>query len=644
MTLALPSADELRVRAEGLRRFGQLPDEQQARVRARMAVLAEMRRFVASSEFSRRTAIELFAAEYSAGRIELGAGLRGLVERVDAATLYRWEKREREQGLGALADGYGNRAGTGLLDTDRELQNLVLGVVAEHKQFARPKRIWEYLKEKAPEKAARTSDRTVRRWLATWKREHPREWLQLVNPDAARSKHGISYGSLSEDVHRLNQLWELDSTPADLLLVDGRYSIVAVIDVFSRRTKLLVTPTSRAVAIAALCRRALLEWGVPESAKTDRGRDYTSHHLEAVFRALDVEHRLCVPYQPQQKPHVERVIKTFLHDLVELLPGFCGHSVSDRQALESQQSFARRMMTRDEKVQAKWTSSELQRFIDEWETVRYPHRIHEGLQGRTPWQVASDWQEPVRRIPEAEIAALDVLLQPVGVRTIGKRGIQHERASYIAPELVAREPGERVLVRIDPTDDAGKLYVFDEQNRPICVAVCPELLGESRAERAAKARAVEAQVKREARERMAEARKALGGDDVAQTILAGDRRRAEKLAALPRPAENHETPALKAAAQLTSAPAPAAPADPEELARGSARVTSLTARLKTRNAEEEEDLRLGDELFAEWSELRELPSPTPEQRSRLRELERDPLVKTRRAAQERSPRILSAVR
>ena len=45
----------------------------------------------------------------------------------------------------------------------------------------------------------------------------------------------------------------------------------------------MVVPTSRATAIAALLRRCILEWGVPEAVRTDEGENYTSRHVLGVL-------------------------------------------------------------------------------------------------------------------------------------------------------------------------------------------------------------------------------------------------------------------------------------------------------------------------------------------------------------------------
>ncbi|MDE0335673.1 MAG: transposase family protein, partial [Defluviicoccus sp.] len=103
-----------------------------------------------------------------------------------------------------------------------------------------------------------------------------------------------------------------------------------------------MVPTSRATAIAALLRRCILEWGVPETVRTDEGRDYTSRHVVGALADLEIAHDLCPPYTPDAKPFVERAIGTLARDLFAFLPGFSGHDVADAQALRARKSFAAR--------------------------------------------------------------------------------------------------------------------------------------------------------------------------------------------------------------------------------------------------------------------------------------------------------------
>ena len=134
---------------------------------------------------------------------------------------------------------------------------------------------------------------TVRAWLRRWRRETATDLLAVTNPDRDRSRHKPAGGDAAALIERLNQLWELDSTPADVICTDGKhYAIVAAIEVWSRQARILVVPASRSTAIAALLRRCILEWGVPEAVRTDEGKDYTSRHVLGVLADVQSAWRL----------------------------------------------------------------------------------------------------------------------------------------------------------------------------------------------------------------------------------------------------------------------------------------------------------------------------------------------------------------
>jgi hypothetical protein len=275
-----------------------------------------------------------------------------------------------------------------------------------------------------------------------------------------------------------------------------------------------------------------------------------------VLDSLDVDHQLCPPFQPWHKPHIERGLGTFSHALVELLPGFIGHNVAERSAIEARKSFADRLMTRGEVVEVNMSSTEFQAFCDRWVTDIYHHNPHEGLGGRTPYQVAAAWRGAVRTISDER--ALDVLLAEApgngGWRTVQKKGIALEDAWFIAPELEAHI-GQRVRVLYDEVHhDLGRVFVFGGADLQfVCVAECPERTGMDRREVAAKARELQtARVQAERKALKAAAKKA-GTDEIVDEILRSRAQAAGKLATLPAPTVAHESAGLAAAAEAAAA-------------------------------------------------------------------------------------------
>ena len=238
--------------------------------------------------------------------------------------------------------------------------------------------------------------------------------------------------------------------PADLLCADPltallrRHAVVGALEVWSCRGMVLIVPVSRDVAITALLRRCLLTWGVPLAVKTDRGRDYVGRHVTRVLADLEIEHDLCRPYRPEDKPHIERFLGTLTRDLFAHLPGFTGHDVALTKALRETRSFAARRRGEAPTFELHLTAAELQRRCDLWLSEVYETRLHGGLDGMTPRLRAASWTGDVRAI--ADVRALDALLAPAagdGTRVVSRKGVQVGGRCYIAPELGPRVGGPR---------------------------------------------------------------------------------------------------------------------------------------------------------------------------------------------------------
>lgn len=473
-------------------------------------------------------------------------------------TLRVLEDRRRAGEASALGGKYGNRKGSGVIDSDPEIHDLVVGLIADAPHVS-AKLVHRAVLARFDDGRALPSLRALQRWLADWKQTNKQVLKAIANPDGHRSQLQFAIGDRSAKVTRLNGLWEIDSTPADVMLLDGRrHAVIGVIDVYSRRKLLHVAPTSRATAIAALLRRAILEWGVPDVLKMDNGSDYKSRHIQRVLADLQIQADYCTAYTPEQKPHMERAFRTFSHGLVELLPGYIGHNVTDRKAIESRRSFAQRFGTRGECVDISMHADGLQAFCDRWCADLYAHDPHRGLDGRTPYAVAAEWTGAIRTI--ASERALDVLLAEApsgdGLRTVGKAGIRLDNAEFMGPELVAYA-GRKVFVRYDETD-AGRIWCFDPDDGTfIGEAVALDRLGLT--DRQSLAIEVKAAQKRQVRDQTA-ALKAItrrsraSAPEAAADILAHAARRAAGLKAVTRLEIGHQTPGLAAAAEAAAGP------------------------------------------------------------------------------------------
>ena len=541
-------------RAGGRSVIGLGPKER-LRIDAKVEILQALDSLRSTAGIGVTQARHVFAAAYNAGEIETPAWVRAARRSVSAPTLARWQDTVRTDGVAGLAGAYGNRKGSGIIDSEPQLRDFVVGML-----LARPHATGVHVMRGLDADFAGSglpAKRTVQSFLKAWKSDNATALQSIADPDAHKSRRQPAFGSASEDVKRLNQLWEMDSTPADVMLTDGRHQVIGVVDVYSRRAKLLVTKTSRAVAIATLLRRAILDWGVPERVKTDQGQDYTSQHFQRALTDLEIRHQICPPFTPEGKPFIERFFGTLTRDLFEILPGYVGHNVADRKALEARKSFAARLGEgADRLLGIELTAPQLQSYCDDWCEDLYEREPHRSLKGKSPFEVAAAWAHPIACVEDER--ALDILLAEApgdGTRVVAKDGLRIDNTVYIAGALGALV-GERVYVRYDP-DDFGRVYAYGgDPVAFICIAEAPERTGISRRAVAAEAMRQRSEVDKNVRKEARRLKAQIKPHRIAERILAKARDDADGLVAFPAPASLHETPALTAATDAAAGRGP----------------------------------------------------------------------------------------
>lgn len=466
---------------EALSALVKLNDTQLQKAEIREKIVQEYYSYRKQSGLSATKARLSFCELYNNKTVLTDSSFRSFVHSLSKNTLFDWEKNYETMGLSGLADNYGNRKGASKVESRPEIKEFILGLIY-HRPDINCKLIMRSLRVKF-DRVTLPSYRTIQNWVAKWKRENQSTLLAIKNPDAWRNKFQAAAGSQSEKIIRLNQRWEFDSTPTDIMLDDGsRHNIVGVIDVYSRRLKLLVSNSSNSKAVTSITRACLLEWGVPEEVKTDNGADYASKHMRRVFDSLEIRQIFCQPFTPEGKPHIERVFKTFSHDVLEMLPGYIGHNVSDRKNIEARKSFADHIMGKAKEPTKDYLSAEqLQEFCDNWIKNCYMQEPHRGLDGKTPQSMIGNYNGEIRRIQNPR--ALDILLSPTsgdGLRTVTKKGIAIDNAYYDSHDL-AMYTGKQVKVLYSESE-WGKIYVFTLEGKFICEAFCCERVGISRAE------------------------------------------------------------------------------------------------------------------------------------------------------------------
>jgi putative transposase len=548
----------------GLAKFATLPEKSKRGADARAAILGSFDQYAKCSGYRRRRAELEFCDGYNDGSIDIGDWIRAEVPTCCPNSLANWRKKISQEGLVGLAGKHGqHRKGQGIIDTTPELRDFILGMISKF-PHCEPSLIMTGITGRF-DAYQHPHYRTLQRWIAKWKEDNAELLMKLQNPDGWRNHFMAAFGFADQSIVALNQRWETDSTATDIMLFDPerniktRHNIVGVIDVYSRRLKLYVSRSSSATAVASLLRATMLDWGVPKVLGTDNGSDFVSHYIKRVVSGLEIEQDIAPPFTPDHKPFIERAFHTFSHSLLELLPGFVGHNVTERKAIESRRSFAERLMKKgqgDAPIELHMTPEQLQAFCDNWVENFYHQKGHSGLKGETPFQRAAGWQEPVRRIVDPR--ALDVLLAPApgsgsgggkGEYTVGKKGVRYQNSFYADPDgVIFTMVKKQVLVLLDESD-IGRIFIFKVSTGEfLCVAECPELTGRfNRQEIAAAGKVLQNRNNKEGKARMTGAAHRANVFDVAAETLHQRAIDTGKMVMFPAPSVEHTTEALRAA-------------------------------------------------------------------------------------------------
>lgn len=368
--------------------------------------------------------------------------------------------------------------------------------------------------------------RSLQRFVSRLEADKAIVFQSLRDPNAYKGTRRLSLGRADADVTYANQRWELDTTPGDVLLVEGRKSILGVIDVFSRRARFLVCPSESAQSVRRLLSSTMQTWGAcPAEVATDQGSGYVNKAITSALELLGIEHRACPPASPEKKPHIERVFGTFQRKRAEVLAGYCGHNVAEAQRLRERA----RKETGKPLIVPEMTAAELQTVLDNWADGPYLQERHSGI-GMSP---LAKWQSSTaggNRAPSADELRI-VLSAHVGTRTVGKRGVEWQRGRYWSPALVDFI-GRPVKVRRDE-DELGELMIFDEAGRFIDIVVNHLRSGMSEEQFALAARRdQEAHMKRARGELLAKKRR-FRIEDAREQLLRSDAEKAGKLVTLP---------------------------------------------------------------------------------------------------------------
>ncbi|VWD48467.1 integrase [Burkholderia aenigmatica] len=316
-------------------------------------------------------------------------------------------------------------------------------------------------------------------YLVTAAREGRTEALKQYRPVFRRLK-----------TKRLNERWEIDHTPVNLLCVCERTRMVIVRPVLTliidAHTRMVMgfhigarSPGQEevgwAMQMAMLSKRDLLnrlglghrEWlarGVAEMIFGDNAWEFHGSATRAGCDELGISLVYCPSRAPWFKGRVERFMRTIAEQLFHLIPGTTWSNTKDRGEYPS------------EKL-ACVTLEQLTVFVVRWIVECYQHAPHRGLKGKTPFQA---WQESARLTPiymPADPDQLSVAFSDTIMRPITNSGVTFDHLSYNSSALQSLRHSipeeEKVKVRYF-NELTGYVYVYDPRQKEYLRVDCTD--------------------------------------------------------------------------------------------------------------------------------------------------------------------------
>lgn len=267
-----------------------------------------------------------------------------------------------------------------------------------------------------------------------------------------KTREGLEIG-----IEWSNQVWQVDHTRADVLVVDqvgeilGRPWLTIVVDTYSRcimGIHIGFDPPSAAVVCLAL-RHAILPkqyssayeleqswgtYGLPQYLYTDGGKDFRSQHLEEVATELGIV--LSLRRKPSDGGIVERPFGTLNTQFFSMLPGYVSSNVSAR-SLKAESEACLTLLQLEQLL--------VRHVVDNYNQNVDARMGDQSRIGR--WEAGRIAQ--LRLMGDRE---LDICLMRRERRTVYRSGyIQFANLTYLGEHLAAYA-GESVIIRYNPRD------------------------------------------------------------------------------------------------------------------------------------------------------------------------------------------------
>lgn len=319
------------------------------------------------------------------------------------------------------------------------------------------------------------SGSTVRRYIDAL--DHEYVYREQKGKHAAAREFRSAIGMVN--AKKLNNRWEIDHTPLDVLLVDedtglviGRPWLTVVIDRESRVVMgyllHLLAPSLesvlRVIETAIRPKERILakypsltgSWpchGFPLRIVPDNAAEFHAKNLMQGFAELGIEVLFPPSRSPKHKGAVERFFRTLAEDLIHTLPGTTFSNIDERGDYLSTEL-------------ACLTLPELEKVLLKWIVEIYHNKPHRSLRGKAPIEHWKALQSTRNLHLPADLDDLEAVLSVRAERECFHYGVEISGIKYNSEELqrIYRKSINSCRIEVRYRDELGYVWVKDQED------------------------------------------------------------------------------------------------------------------------------------------------------------------------------------
>lgn len=417
--------------------------------------------------------------------------------KLSANKLFAWQRAYKESGFAGLIDerksnreniidalGLSEIAQKFILSTDKKIDapNLAMRL---NEHLAVDMMDAKSMLDLYRADGAIISEGAARRFIASWRKNSAnaiKDAVRRYGVDKARGLLMPGYGNASWCAKSINEIVEIDATKLDLICTDelmgellnfdktakkiqSRFSIISMIDVYSRVRVFEICDSENTLAVQKCIAKYILTYGKPRIIHGDNGKAFLSKAVQSACENLGIEYKKSKPYSGWQKPHIERSFGVLQNRLSAAMANYIGNDVARRKSLEGLYGMGDRRAKKGEKTRLKnlMDISEFERVLDEYCFSVIPNlAINSGDEKIIPLQRFNAKKDEAVRIDEAQLNALigGLVLRSAN----GKKGISYAGVKFIPSEYITGQ------IYVAPNlNDISQIFIFDEDRNFICV-------------------------------------------------------------------------------------------------------------------------------------------------------------------------------